>query len=100
MPIKRLATLKLQETHLFFCLFWNSTFILELDVYFGTLCLLGVFTFTIWNSNVRLLPGFAYQLQQRRTRQVGFAGEIEGQTDKKLDEKDRRTPQGEGGQHR
>ena len=62
------------------CLLWNSTF--------------------IWYSNVRLLPGFAYQLQQRRTRQVGFAGEIEGQTDKKLDEKDRRIPQGEGGRHR
>ena len=45
---------------------------------------------------MRLLPGFAYQLQQRRSRQVGFAGEIEGQTDKKLDEKDRQTPQGEG----
>ena len=37
----------------------------------------------IWHSNVRLLPGFAYQLRQRRSRQVGFVGEIEGQTDKK-----------------
>ena len=63
--------------HCAICLFWNSTF--------------------IWHSNVRLLPGFAYQLQQGRTRQVGFAGEIEGQTDKKLDEKDPRTPQEEGG---
>ena len=80
-------------------LLWNSTFIWERYVYWEFLRLFGTFTF-IWHSYVRLLPGFAYQLQQRRTRQVGFAGEIEGQTDKKLDEKDRRTPQGEGGQHR